>query len=178
MDIIPTVTSPSVPTSPTSIPQKSASSLIPEVNHQKELEYTSTEDPCQALQDLRVANVFRHYINHLAAWYDLHDDRRHFKDAVPFRARRNPLLLSAILAFGAANLNRTLADPDYLEFAEYYHYDSVRRLILLTGDVDSERPIGETLAAICLLRSYEIITRELVHKQSIVGIDSSGLLCL
>jgi hypothetical protein len=146
--------------------------LIPGVNHQKK--YTSTDDPDQALQDLQVANVFRHYINHLAGWYDLHDNRRHFKDAVPVRARHNPLLLSAILAFAAANLNRTLADSDYLEFAEYYHYDSVRRLISLTGNVD-ERPIGETLAAICLLRSYEIITREYCFI-SIVGLKSSGSL--
>ena len=163
MDFIPTVTTP-----PTLVPQNRA--LTSEFHRQKE--YKSTDDPDHALQDPRVANVFRHYINHLAGWYDLNDNRRHFKDAVPVRARRNPLLLSAILAFAAANLNRTLAESDYLEFAEYYHYDSVRRLISLTGNVD-ERPIGETLAAICLLRSYEIITRE-YYSMSIVRLNASG----
>lgn len=47
----------------------------------------------------------------------------------------------------------------HLELAEFYHYDSVRRLISLTDNVD-QLPIGESLAAVCLLRSYEIITRQ------------------
>lgn len=95
----------------------------------------------------------------MAGWYDLNDNRRHFEDVVPVRARCNPLLLSAILAFAAANQYRTTTEQDYLEFAEFYHFDSVRRLISLTENVD-ELPLGETLAAICLLRSYEIIIRE------------------
>lgn len=102
--------------------------------------------------------MYRHYIARLAAWYDLNDSKRHFKDVVPVRARQNPLLLSSILAFAAANQHRTIGDHTYLEMAEFYHYDSVRRLIFLTDNVD-QLPIGETLAAICLLRSYEIITR-------------------
>jgi hypothetical protein len=123
-----------------------------------ETEYPSTQDPEHALQDLQVARLFRHYIEELAAWYDLNDSKRHFKDVVPIRARYNPLLLSAILAFAAANQHRTLGDHVYLNIAEFYHYDSVRRLISLTDNLD-RLPIGETLAAICLLRSYEIITR-------------------
>lgn len=111
------------------------------------------------MQDQQVAKLFRHYIETLAAWYDLNDSKRHFKDVVPVKARYNPLLLSAILAFSAANQHRTLAEVKYLEIAEFYHYDSVRRLISLTKNIDSI-PLGETLAAICLLRSYEIITRQ------------------
>jgi hypothetical protein len=95
----------------------------------------------------------------LAAWYDLNDSKRHFKDIVPVRALYNPLLLSAILAFSAANQHRTLGEDAYLEIAEFYHYDSVRRLISLTKNIDTI-PLGETLAAICLLRSYEIIARQ------------------
>lgn len=124
-----------------------------------ENEYTSTEHPEYALQDQQVAKLFRHYTGTLAAWYDLNDSKRHFKDIVPVRARYNPLLLSAILAFSAANQHRALGQEMYMEIAEFYHYDSVRRLISLTGNIDSI-PIGETLAAICLLRSYEIITRQ------------------
>lgn len=111
------------------------------------------------MQDPKVAKLFRHYIGTLAAWYDLNDGKVHFKDVVPARARDNPLLLSAILAFAAANQYRTLAEEGYMEIAGFYHYDSVRRLISLTGDIDSI-PLGETLAAICPLRSYEIITRQ------------------
>jgi hypothetical protein len=130
-------------------------------NPANELEnvFTPTEDPEYALQDPQVAKLFRHYIGTLAAWYDLNDSKRHFKDVVPVRARYNPLLLSAILAFAAANQHRTIGEERYMEIAEFYHYDSVRRLISLTENIDSI-PLGETLAAICLLRSYEIITRQ------------------
>lgn len=127
----------------------------PNIHAQKQL--TPTNDPERALLDLRIAKTFRHYINNLAGWYDLNDNRRHFEDVVPVRARHNPLLLSAILAFAAANQYRTTSEHDYLDFAEFYHFDSVRRLIALTANVN-ELPLGETLAAICLLRSYEIIT--------------------
>lgn len=126
-----------------------------------ETEWPSTQDPEYALQDLQVARLFRHYIEELAGWYDLNDSKHHFKDVVPVRARYNPLLLSAILAFAAANQYRILEDHVLLEIAEFYHYDSVRRLISLTENLD-QLPIGETLAAICLLRSYEIITRKYI----------------
>jgi hypothetical protein len=133
------------------------STLAPATHHGTE--YTSTEHPEYTLQDPQVARLFRHYIGTLAAWYDLNDSKRHFKDIVPVRARYNPLLLSAILAFSAANQHRTLGEDAYLEIAEFYHYDSVRRLISLTKNIDTI-PLGETLAAICLLRSYEIIARQ------------------
>ncbi|OQD86289.1 hypothetical protein PENANT_c008G07690 [Penicillium antarcticum] len=121
-------------------------------------DYPSTQDPEYALRHVQVAKLYRHYMDQLAAWYDLNDSKRHFKDVVPIRARYNPLLLSAILAFAAANQHRTLGDNVYLGIAEFYHYDSVRRLISVTKNVD-QLPIGETLAAICLLRSFEIITQ-------------------
>ncbi|CAG8941671.1 unnamed protein product [Penicillium salamii] len=120
-------------------------------------QYPSTQNPEYALQNLQVALMFRHYIKELAAWYDLNDSKRHFQDVVPVRARYNPLLLSSILAFAAAHQHRTIGDQSYMEIAEFYHFDSVRRLISLTDNID-QLPIGETLAAICLLRSYEIIT--------------------
>ncbi|KAJ5421895.1 hypothetical protein N7491_010340, partial [Penicillium cf. griseofulvum] len=133
-----------------------------------ENEYASTEHPDYALYDQKIAKLFRHYIGTLAAWYDLNDSKRHFKDVVPIRARYNPLLLSAILAFAAANQHRTLGEEGYMEIAEFYHYDSVRRLISLTDNIDSI-PLGETLAAICLLRSYEIITQNVSSQSHLQG---------
>ncbi|KAI2895519.1 transcriptional regulator family: Fungal Specific TF [Aspergillus niger] len=124
--------------------------------------------PEHALQDPQVAKIFCHYMENLAAWYDLNDSRRHFKDIVPIRARRNPLLLSAILAFSAANLHRTRGDHIYLKLAEAYHYDSVRSLISLTKNID-QLPFGETLAAVCLLRSYEIITQNVSSQSHLQG---------
>ncbi|KAJ5365284.1 hypothetical protein N7517_008170, partial [Penicillium concentricum] len=133
--------------------------------------YPSIQEPEYALRDLQVAKLFRHYIKNLAPWYDLNDSKRNFEDIVPIRARCNPLLLSATLAFAAANHHRTLGDHAYLEISEFYHYGSVRilislTLISLTEDSD-QFPIGETLAAICLLRSYEIITRRWIQIASI-----------
>ncbi|CAG8902806.1 unnamed protein product [Penicillium egyptiacum] len=131
-------------------------------------EHTSTEHPEYALQDQQVAKLFRHYIGTLAAWYDHNDNKRHFKDIVPIRARYNPLLLSAILAFAAANQHRTLGEDGYLEIAESYHYDSVRRLISITKNIDGI-PLGGTLAAICLLRSYEIIAQNVSSQSHLQG---------
>ncbi|KAJ5120469.1 uncharacterized protein N7515_009857 [Penicillium bovifimosum] len=148
------------------VPAYQSSPLTPATH--RGIGYTSTEHPEYALQDPQVAKLFRHYIGTLAAWYDLNDSKRNFKDIVPVRARYNPLLLSAILAFSAANQHRTLGEDAYLEIAEFYHYDSVRRLISLTGNIDSI-PLGETLAAICLLRSYEIIAQNVSSQSHLHG---------
>lgn len=113
--------------------------------------YTSTEHPESALQDQEVAKLFHYYIASLALWYDLSDSKHHFKDVVPIRAWYNSLLLSAILAFAAANQHRTLGGDKYLDIAEFYHYDSVWRLISLRHGTGSgwagikplaDRPIG------------------------------------
>ncbi|GKZ18227.1 hypothetical protein AbraIFM66951_000400 [Aspergillus brasiliensis] len=143
-------------------------SLDPDATANLEREYPSAQAPEHALQDPQVARIFRHYMESLAAWYDLNDSRRHFEDIVPIRARYNPLLLSAILAFSAANLHHTRGDHSYLELAETYHYDSVRRLISLMENID-QLPIGETLAAICLLRSHEIITQNVSSQRHLQG---------
>lgn len=120
--------------------------------------YISTKDPEIALQSPRVARLFRYYIDHLASWYDLNDSKRHFEDIVPACARRNSLLLSAILAFSAASQSSSVFDDSLWELADSYHLESVQRLLSLTENLDEFRT-GETLAAICLLRSYEIISR-------------------
>lgn len=121
-------------------------------------EYISTEDPEKALQNPHVAHIFRYYIDNLASWYDLNDSKRHFEDIVPICARRNPLLLSAILAFSAASQSSSFSNDSLWELADAYHLESVRGLLALTENIDEFRT-GETLAAICLLRSYEIISR-------------------
>lgn len=118
----------------------------------------SAKDPGQALQDASVVRIFRYYIDHLAGWYDLNDSRCHFQHIVPVYARQNALLLSAILAFSAASQSSQFANPQLRELADAYHLESVQILLSLTNTLDEFRT-GRTLAAICLLRSYEIITR-------------------
>ncbi|GAB1198549.1 hypothetical protein APSETT444_007872 [Aspergillus pseudonomiae] len=121
-------------------------------------EYVSTKDPEKALRDPQIAAIFRYYIEHLAGWYDLNDRKRHFGDIVPSCARKNSLLLSAILAFAAASQSSSFLEKDLWDVAESYHLESVQALLQLTENPDEFRT-GETLAAICLLRSYEIISR-------------------
>ncbi|KAF7590363.1 hypothetical protein BBP40_002915 [Aspergillus hancockii] len=120
-------------------------------------EYVSTKDPEKALQHPHVAEIFRFYMEHLSGWYDLNDAKRHFGDVVPCCARKNPLLLSAILAFAAAAQSSCYLKRDLWDLAESYHLESVQSLLRLTENLDEFRT-GETLAAICLLRSYEIIS--------------------
>jgi len=88
----------------------------------------------------------------------LNDSKRHFEDLVPVYARKNSLLLSAILAFSAASQSSILSNYSLLEVADAYHLESVEELLSLTENINEFRT-GETLAAICLLRSYEIISR-------------------
>lgn len=121
-------------------------------------EYISTTDPERALQGSGVAQIFRYYIENLASWYDLNDSKRHFEDVVPVCARQNSLLLSAILAFSAASQSSSLSNDSLSEVADAYHLESVQKLRSLTENINEFRT-GETLAAICILRSYEIISR-------------------
>lgn len=107
-----------------------------------------------------MTRIFRHYIAELASWYDLNDAKRHFSDVVPVRARQSPLLLSAILAFSAASQSSPEnGDGAFLrDLADAYHLECVQALLELTKEPEVFRT-GDTLASICLLRSYEIITR-------------------
>lgn len=121
--------------------------------------FISTKNPEIALQDIEVFRLFRHYTTSLASWYDLNDRHRHFMDIVPTRARHSPLLLSAILAFSAASLHKS-ACAEHMDKAEFYHLESVRILLQITKNIEAVVSNGEVLAAICLLRSYEIISRK------------------
>ncbi|KAF9883339.1 hypothetical protein FE257_003555 [Aspergillus nanangensis] len=154
----------------------SASPLPASVSSSEDLQYVSATNPAEALQHPQVAEIFRHYIDHLAGWYDLNDRNRHFGDVVPICARHNSLLLSAILAFSAAALSSSSPGLDLWAWAESYHLESVQQLLSLTKDVDQFRT-GETLAAICLLRSYEIISQNVScqnHLQGSYSLLSSG----
>ncbi|RJE21383.1 hypothetical protein PHISCL_06287 [Aspergillus sclerotialis] len=127
-------------------------------------ELTSTDNPEEALKDIRVHRLLRYYTTHLAAWYDLNDRQRHFTDVVPVKARQSPLLLSAVLAFSAASKHGSDAKENLMDIAAFYHLQSVQILIRITDNIQNLQTLdmvsrGEVLAAICLLRSYEIISR-------------------
>jgi hypothetical protein len=165
-----------LPTGPnTSIPYSSDDAQLFFLNRR----YESTGNPGIALRSPRVVRLFRHYIENLAAWYDLNDKKRHFEDIVPIRARKNAVLLSAILAFAAASKHYSspsdegsLRRENLLDVAEFYHLESVRKLIEITSNRDNLQEcsvVEETLAAICLLRSYEIISRQYKYLLSTIS---------
>jgi hypothetical protein len=78
---------------------------------------------------------------------------------VPVKARSSPLLLSAILAFSAISLHNSSSES-LADVAEFYHLESVRYLLQITRNIEDVVSNGEVLAAICLLRSFEIISRK------------------
>ncbi|KAJ6140500.1 hypothetical protein N7470_010296 [Penicillium chermesinum] len=132
--------------------------------------FVSTDNPEVALQDIEVFRLFRHYMLHLATWYDLNDHCRHFGDRVPVMARRNPLLLSAILAFSAASIcHSNDGGRRMVEKAEFYHLQSIRILLRVTSTIQDAISNGEMLAAICLLRSFEIISHNLTSQNHLQG---------
>lgn len=167
--MIPEESTSPLPSGPnTSIPYPGDDTQIPFLDPR----YKSTENPEIALRYPHIAGLFRHYIDNLAPWYDLNDRKRNFEDTVPIRARKNALLLSAILAFAAASKHYSspsredpLEKENLLDVAEFYHLESARRLIAITGNsvnLQNCSVVEETLAAICLLRSYEIIFRQYI----------------
>ncbi len=80
-------------------------------------------------------SIFRHYIDHLASWYDLNERKRPFEDLVHINSQ-----------------------PELRDVAEFYHMQCIQKLIPLVKDMTRFHD-GDTLAATCLLRSYEILAR-------------------
>ncbi|KAI6366848.1 hypothetical protein MCOR25_005064 [Pyricularia grisea] len=137
---------------------------------------TNTEDifplpsnPRQALINPTIARYFHNYITSIAPWYDLSDGSQHFATLLPELALRSPLPFAAVIALAGIQISQTTA-PSARAAAEYYHDQCVRLLLIklkddnaACGDGDSDCDgdgDGITLASICLLRSYEILSEE------------------
>ena len=111
--------------------------------------------PHNAVEDAVIAEYFAHYIDSLAPWYDLNAHGDPFGTKVPLDALSNPLLFSAIIAFAASHLSR-ISRQSASTVASFYHGKCVSMLIDLADEETTSRD-GQVLAAICLLRSYEIL---------------------
>ncbi|KAM0270062.1 hypothetical protein ACHAQH_009545 [Verticillium albo-atrum] len=117
--------------------------------------WPSPENPRKALESPDIARLFHQYITEMAPWYDLSDPASMFGTRLPRLALEMPLPFSAIIAQAAMQISQTTA-PGQRPLAEFYHGHCVRLLIELRedcGSVESEA----ALAAVCLLRSYEIL---------------------
>ncbi|TKA27069.1 hypothetical protein B0A50_05260 [Salinomyces thailandicus] len=113
------------------------------------------------------ARLFHHYIHKLASWYDLSDATRSFAQRLPQDALSRPLIFHAVIAFAAIHLSRTTT-PSLRTKAERHHTRCVQILITLTND-EVRALEGIALAAVCLLRSYEILAEELDPNRHLRG---------
>lgn len=111
--------------------------------------------PCEALGHPDIAELFQHYINRLAPWYDLNDVHKAFGTIVPAQALKHPVLFKAIVAFAASH--RWGTSKSFGEFGPIFHSACVGELRSAIDDLQP-RLQGEYLAAACLLRSHEILT--------------------
>ncbi|KXH36643.1 hypothetical protein CSIM01_03037 [Colletotrichum simmondsii] len=124
--------------------------------------FPSPSNPRKALQNQSIARYFSHYIADIAPWYDLSDAFLTFATSLPEAALDSPLPFAAILALSAVHTSRTTV-PSARAAAEFYHGHCVRLLIDLTAEYDNdERTQGLALASVCLLRSYEILSGEIL----------------
>ncbi|KAK1689733.1 hypothetical protein BDP55DRAFT_651409 [Colletotrichum godetiae] len=126
--------------------------------------------PRKALQNPSIARYFSHYIADIAPWYDLSDASLTFATSLPEAALDSPLPFAAILALSAVHVSQTTA-PSARAAAEFYHGHCVRLLIDLKAEEydDDERTQGLTLASVCLLRSYEILSEEVDPNRHLQG---------
>lgn len=125
------------------------------------------DKPVDVLQSPGTARLFHHYISHLAAWYDLSDASRDFTRRVPREALSRPLLFNAVIAFAAIHQSRT-GVPSLQSKADQHHARCVQLLINL-GDDEVRAPDGVALAAVCLLRSYEILAEDFDPNRHLSG---------
>lgn len=100
------------------------------------------------------AHLLRHFVEHLAASFDLCDDARHFATVVPQRAAVCPTLLNAVLASSARHLSR-ISTYD-LFISDQYHQKCLNHLIPMLSDHAAIMD-ENLLAATVILRFLEEI---------------------
>lgn len=134
-------------------PQRSAVQATSNVER-NDLRVPGPINPRADLGNQVVAGLLHHYIEHLAAWYDLCEHDRPFELLVPIRALDLPVLFNAIIAFSAQHM--TLSDSRYEVISTVYHSACIHEL--LSGLSDFDPGLQEDyLVAACLLRSFEIL---------------------
>ncbi|KAK5048681.1 hypothetical protein LTR84_005772 [Exophiala bonariae] len=116
------------------------------------------EEALCSLRNEQVAQLFEHYLQVLALWYDLNDLDCTFARLVSREAQKSQLLLNAILAFAAMHKCRT-GQSSLKELGHGYHNRCLRLLIELQQS-DEAVSNGTALVTTCLLRSYEILAEE------------------
>ncbi|KAI9709537.1 MAG: hypothetical protein M1820_003297 [Bogoriella megaspora] len=138
---------------------ESASSTYPIPEDESSRQVTLSEQAIahggrDSLRDPVITELFRHYVDNLASWFDLNDPQSLFADVIPFKALDNPILFKAIIAFTAGHRNRTSKFP-HVEVVKI-HNACLKDLIPALQSFNPSQQ-ADYLAATCLLRSYEIL---------------------
>jgi hypothetical protein len=131
-------------------------------------------DPRTALQDRDTARLFQHYLTHLAPWYDLSDADRSFGKQVPHLALNFQMLLHAIFAFAAIHVSRTTMHIAKARAIADQHHSRCVELLLTVQENDVRSTTGVALAAVCLLRSYEILAEDIDPNRHLSGAYASS----
>jgi hypothetical protein len=114
-------------------------------------------DPASPTEDLgneTIAGLYHHYIEHLAAWYDLCEHNRPFESLVPVRALEVSVVFNAVIAFSAQH--KALNDARYETCSTLYHSACINGLLSGLNEFNPTLQ-DDYLVATCLLRSYEIL---------------------
>lgn len=117
-------------------------------------QFPTPVSPTEDLRNELIASLYHHYIQHLAAWYDLCENERPFESMVPAKALEVSVLFNAIIAFSAQH--KALSDARYETCSTLYHSACIQELL---NGLSAFSPIMQEdyLVAACLLRSYEIL---------------------
>ncbi|PSN67793.1 hypothetical protein BS50DRAFT_348932 [Corynespora cassiicola Philippines] len=117
------------------------------------------------LEHEQEAMLLQHYIDNVALFFDMVDDRRHFGNHIVQRAKKNSTLMNAILALSARQLSRTTDFDPYV--ADAYYQRCFETLIPALNDKISVHDEA-LLAATIILRLMEEMNI------SITGSDPQG----
>lgn len=137
------------------------------------LSATATSTACPhtevgLLDDPQEAGLLRHFVKHLANWFDLTDSSCQFRNVVPQRASNDPILMNAILAASARHVSRVSGGDPYI--ADKYHQRSIQHLIPMLSD-EAAVLDENLLASTVILRFLEEIDVPLSGK---VHLDGAG----
>ncbi|KAF2121287.1 hypothetical protein BDV96DRAFT_483830 [Lophiotrema nucula] len=117
------------------------------------------------LENEQEAMLLQHYIEHVALFFDMLDDKDHFRNHVVQRAKKNSTLMNAILALSARQLSRTTNFDSFV--ADAYYERCFQTLIPALNDTVAIQE-ESLLSAIVLLRLLEEMNI------SIIGSDPQG----
>jgi hypothetical protein len=138
----------------TTVTQSQPDAAVVQPDSETSFQVPTPVNPTEDLRNELIARLYHHYIENLAAWYDLCEHERPFESVVSARALEVSVLFNAIVAFSAQH--KALSDARYDTCSTLYHSACIHELLSGLGAF-SPTLQEDYLVAACLLRSYEIL---------------------